>query len=90
MTLVNFGFSTLLLSLLLEACYSWGIVTLGLLKRVLHMGTSENKIAKNVNFKGYEQECQIIIVNKPQISVAFNLFTISIISVIFCKKGNYF
>ena len=48
MTLVNFGFSTLLLSLLLEACYSWGIITLGLLKRVLHMGTSENKIAKNV------------------------------------------
>ena len=43
-----------------------------------------------LNFKGYEQECQIIIVNKPQISVAFNLFTISIISVIFCKKGNYF
>ena len=48
MTLVNFGFSTLLLSLLSEACYSWGIVTLGLLKRVLHMGTSENKIMKNV------------------------------------------
>ena len=39
-----------------------------------------------LNFKGYEQECQIIIINKPQISVAFNLFTMSIISVIFCKK----
>ena len=25
-------------------------------------------------FKGYEQECQIIIINKPQISVALNLY----------------
>ena len=26
----------------------WGVVTFGWLKRVLHMGDSENKIAKNV------------------------------------------
>ena len=47
-TLVTFGFSTLLLSQLLEARFFRGIVTFGWLKRVLHMGTSKNKSAKNV------------------------------------------
>ena len=48
------------------------------------MGTSKNKMAKNVKgilfekkvmyilyFKSYDWECQIIIINKPRISVAF-------------------
>ena len=62
------------------------------------MGTSKNKIAKKcerntfwkkvmyiLHFKSYELECQIIIIDKPRISVAFKLFRISsIISVIFC------
>ena len=41
-TIVTFGFFTLLISLLSE------VVTFGWLKRALHMGTSKNKMAKNV------------------------------------------
>ena len=37
--------------------------------------------------KCYEQECQRIIISKSQISVAYNLFTISIISIFFYQKG---
>ena len=38
-------------------------------------------------FKSYEWECQIIIISKPQISVAI-VQDISVISDIFRKKGN--
>ena len=34
--------------LLSEARYFLGVVTFGWLKRVLYMGTSKNKVAKNV------------------------------------------
>ena len=44
----TFGFSTLLLLLLSEARYFWGIVTFEWHKHVLHMGTSKNKIAKKM------------------------------------------
>ena len=56
MTLITLEFSILLLSMLLEARYfqrggggggGGGVVlTFGWLKRVLHIGTSKNKIAK--------------------------------------------
>ena len=48
MTLVTFGFSIPLLLLLSEARNFLGVVTFGWLKRVLYMGTSQNKVAKNV------------------------------------------
>ena len=48
MTHNTFGFSTLLLPLLSEARYFQSVITFGRLKCVLHMGTSKNKIAKNV------------------------------------------
>ena len=49
MTLITLEFSILLLPMLLEARYfqgGGGVLTFGWLKRVLHMGTSKNKIAK--------------------------------------------
>ena len=47
MTHVTVRFSTHLLSLLSGGRY------FGRPKRILHMGTSKNKIAKNVNLKEY-------------------------------------
>ena len=49
MTLITLEFSILMLSMLLEARYfqgGGGVLTFGWLKRVLHMGTSKNEIAK--------------------------------------------
>ena len=47
-TVVTFGFSTLLLSLLSQAHNFQGVITFGWLKHVLHMGNSKNKIPKNL------------------------------------------
>ena len=60
-TLVTFGFSTLLLSQLLESRFFRGIVTFGWLKRVLHMGTSKNKIAKNVKGILFDKKVMYIL-----------------------------
>ena len=51
----TFGFSTLLLLLLSEARYFWGIVTFEWHKHVLHMGTSKNKIAKKNEGNTFEK-----------------------------------
>ena len=52
---VTFGFSTLLLSLIL------GVVTFGWLKRVLHMSTLKNKTVRNMKGILFEKKVMYIL-----------------------------
>ena len=89
-TLITFGFNTLLLSLLSGGRYFQRAMCAphGHFKKCERY-TFWKKEMYALYFKSCEWECQIIIINKPQISVALVHQIIYHIQY-FCQKGKYF